>query len=236
MIIVTGEARSGTSLQMQLCRALGFSIAGKRNNHIYGEDEFKVGVRIGNKVVSKKFASPEQIEKSIDMNPEGYWEMSRVVKNGLSKDMAAGKVPSLVSEPITEDVIKILSHGLQATHGDLIDKIIFCIRDPREVVTSQRDIIYSTSNDSMRYMAYIEHTKSILSYIEDEDWDIIKVVDFKDMHEKTEETIKGIASFLGKDVNSEALAVVRPDLYRSKPLAYYNKEADELYRQLRGRI
>ena len=150
--------------------------------------------------------------------------------------MAAGKVPSVLPEPITEDVIKILAHGLQATCGSLIDKIIFCIRDPREVVISQRDIIYSTSNDGMRYMAYIEHTKSILSYIKESDWDIIQVVDFKDMHGKTKETIKGIAKFLGKKVTPEALAVVRPDLYRSKPLADFNEEADALYQELRGRI
>ena len=119
MIIVTGEPRSGTSLMMRIVDSLGLEIAGEQQPGEKRPDRNK-----------------KRKERAEYLNPEGFWEVPGVVSRGIKTEEQV--------EEYKDKVIKIVTGGLSNTVKpaiDKIDKIIFCLRHPREVAFSQQKLV-----------------------------------------------------------------------------------------------
>ena len=134
MIIVSGCPRSGTSLMMDCLRqALGDDrIIGKAfpfEDRINQRAETEI-----EKYIKKKYGirtkDQEAVEKSKDMNPNGFWECRYTVQ-GVKWHRGIDRV----CKP--EMVCKIVSQGLAHSDPKYIDRIIYMMRHPREVAKSQ---------------------------------------------------------------------------------------------------
>jgi hypothetical protein len=234
MQIVSGEARSGTSLMMQILVALGLKGIGNKFN--VPEDH-------------------ERYEHSRLMNPKGYYEYPRLVKNGISLNMAAGKVPSLCPKLVPnihdskEYAIKLLTPAYLSTAEQLIDKVIYVIRDPRETVYSQRSIIDNLS-DAEHADQILENWMMLERMLNDNmqpyNWHKVFFVDHRDLMSDTGVTwlLCTLAGFLEPlRFTSADIALAKDcidlDLYRSKPpkpkLQWFKYELKQMYQNLRER-
>ena len=128
--VVTGEPRSGTSLQMQSLHLLGVPVAGKA---------FPVA---GGKL--DRSAVPAELKKaslqhSQRMNPRGFYEVPGVVMRGV-RDITpwAGKAIKIITAGLWP---RTLANGMElGTPTALVDKYIFCVRDPKQIAVSQKDL------------------------------------------------------------------------------------------------
>jgi hypothetical protein len=212
MIVVAGEARSGTSMHMLILRELGLQIAG---------DKFH--------------------GRGADYNPTGIWEVYGVPNNGITQDVLNGTVGRHVSkdsdevthEPITGDVIKLTTTGLVKSDPTLITKVVYCIRDPREIIVSQRGQI-GWDSDKERYNTYLVNMARLFDKIEPQEWEHIYVSDYADMMWSPGVEVNRLATFLGVEPTKAAIDVIDPSFYRSKKhQAKHNKFAEKYYQQLR---
>ena len=199
MIVVTGEARSGTSLQMLIIKHLGFSIAGEKYLTEY----------------TKTF------------NPTGIWEVKGTPYKG-------------VQIPIKEDVIKLMTNGFMKSRMGLIEKVVLCIRDPREVIVSQRGQKEWVS-DEHNWKQYLGN---MMYLFKGNDWAHTHIVDYGDVMWSPKTEVYRLIKFLGEAPTPEeiesAIDCVRPELYRSKKhkvkQGKYGKAAEKYYQVLRGMI
>lgn len=72
-------------------------------------------------------------EKTVDLNPMGFWECRYTVKGtgwnlGLKEELSGKKI------------MKIVSQGLTNTPPNFIDKMVYMLRHPRKVATSQEGL------------------------------------------------------------------------------------------------
>lgn len=200
MIVVSGEPRSGTSLQMLIIKKLGFEITGFRDSN-YGK--------------GRRF------------NPSGIWEIDGVPNHGLTKNL-------FMHNRIEGDVIKLTTFGLLNSDPSFINKLIYCIRDPREVIVSQRGQVGYTDDD-WNWNEYITNIKQLLDKIEPNDWDHIHIVDYKDVISNRRGEVQLLADFLDVEFRQSAVSVIKTKYYRSKPKVAWNQEAKELYEILRSK-
>lgn len=124
IIVVTGNPRSGTSMTMQLLRVAGVPIHGRR---------FPMLTK--NKI-DKEELSEERIDylkQVIKHNPNGFYETPEVVSgiHYYDEEKYGGKA------------IKIVLTGLPKTDSSVVSQYIWCLRPPREIAASQRNLITS---------------------------------------------------------------------------------------------
>jgi hypothetical protein len=222
MIIVTGEPRSGTSLMMRIIDSLGLEIAGDQNPQA-------------------KRKRPERNKKRQEraeyLNPEGFWEVPGVVSRGIKSEEQV--------EEYKDKVIKIVTGGLSNTVQpaiDKIDKIIFCLRHPREVAFSQQKLVsgvevakeegweFSPENMQVDLGRYIRSVGGyILRSSETDLWDKTLVVEYGDLINNGWSEIKKISNFLEVPYNPETKKLIRKDLYRSVKVPETNSLTDDIY-------
>lgn len=187
MIAVTGEPRSGTSLAMMVIRELGYRIAGKQF------------VNLENK----------------DANPDGVWELPRIAKNGLSRDMAEGK--TALCPKITEDCIKLMSYGLVSSDQSLFNKVVVCVRHPYEIIKSQIRCGYP-GDIALGIMLNYQSLMEWLAI-----WNKpFHVLRYNDLVSNPKWHITGLSQFLGNsspELIAKAVNVVNPNYYRNKVTA-----------------
>ena len=221
MIVITGEPRSGTSLMMRIVNSLGLEIAGEQQP---GE--------------KRPERSKKRQERAKYLNPEGFWEVPGVVSRGI-------KTKEQVEE-YKDKVIKIVTGGLSSTVQpaiDKIDKIIFCLRHPREVAFSQQKLVsgvevakkegweFSPENMEVDHGRYIRSVgEYILKSVKTDLWDKTLVVEYGELITKGWSEIKKIANFLEVPYNPETKNLIRKDLYRSVKVPEVDKLADNIYR------
>jgi len=139
MIVVSGCPRSGTSLMMDCFRiALGedriigskfpqedkIAIAlAKRENETDEELEARRYMR---NIFAPNAEKDFKISK--DMNPNGFWECHYTVR-GIQYHIGM--------TDMTGKICKIVSQGLFSSNPQYIEKIIYMLRDPRQVAKSQ---------------------------------------------------------------------------------------------------
>lgn len=200
MIVVSGELRSGTSLQMLLIRELGFKITGVKSPSKA-------------KGLGKKMRKRDQ--KS---NPTGFWEIPDVVRYGIPPGYR------LVGE-----AVKLLRQGLLTATPS---RLIYCIRDPREMVVSNITAD-SRITPEMVYNKYIKWTKLHLE-LNPMGWDKTHVVDYSDVQSQPEREVRRLAAYLGAEYKPNALKRIKPELYRSSVEGVSkDDEAHALYNQLK---
>jgi hypothetical protein len=221
MIVVTGEPRSGTSLMMRIVDSLGLEIAGVQTP--------------GEKWPER---NKKRQERSEYLNPEGFWEVPGVVSKGIKTEEQV--------EEYKDKVIKIVTGGLSGTVKpaiDKIDKIIFCLRHPREVAYSQQKLVsgvevakkdgweFSPENMEVDHGRYIGTVGGyILKSVKTDLWDKTLVVEYGELITKGWTEIKKIANFLEVPYNPGTKNLIRKDLYRSVKVPEVDKLADNIYK------
>jgi len=234
--IVSGEPRSGTSLMMQTLKALGAPVTGSASPQ---EDRLKHFKDEEGKWLpeyeSKKVDIERRIKHSEMMNPVGFYETEFVSSGvrGVEAERFKGKVMKIVTSGIA---IRHGNHGTAGTDKKLIDKMILCVRNPKNIAVSQKNLINETvlvagknedegwvyHNDAPPSpLAYIGRTGGFVSWLKDNpDFiDQILVVEYEDMQADPEGKIKRVAEFLEIEPTAEqmeaAISNVNPSLKRS---------------------
>lgn len=216
MVVITGEPRSGTSLMMRIIDSLGIKIAGEKKT---------------------EFVDERREKRANYLNPEGFWE-TEVVSRGIRTEEEL--------EKYKDKAIKIITRGLSGTVKPAIneiDKVIFCLRDPREIVQSQTKLVsnvmvadqkdwkFSPEKLKTNFNRYIA---SVGRYILQSNlWSKTLVVDYGELLENPAVQIKRISEFLEVPYNPESMSIIRKDLYRSIQSLEENELADDIYNSVK---
>jgi len=171
------------------------------------------------------------------LNPEGFWEVPGVVSRGIRSEEQV--------EEFKDKAIKIVTLGLSNTVQpaiDKIDKVIFCLRHPREVAFSQQKLVsgvevakedgweFSPENMQVDFGRYINGVGGyILKSSETHLWDKTLVVEYGDLINNGWSEIKKISNFLEVPYNPETKKLIRKDLYRSVKVPETNSLTDDIY-------
>lgn len=190
---------------------------------------------MGNKFPKRK--DPKKKERVQYLNPDGFWELP-IVSRGIKED-------------IGNKTIKMICRGVLNTPKEVIDtfdKVIFCLRDPREVVKSQRKLIsgimVSKKNDwafspEFSKTSYRKYNLNVGMYFLAANrlglWDRTLIVDYEDMVFDSQNQIMRICNFLELPYNDEAIKLIRRDLYRSTPVEKSDELSIELYGAIKNR-
>lgn len=227
MIIVSGCPRSGTSLMMD-CLRMAFGddrimgskfpqedriAAGIEKHESETEDEFQARVYLRD-IVNPNAEQDFSVSK--DMNPNGFWECRYSVQ-GIKWHM---NMPELDGK-----ICKIVSQGLFQSNPIFVDKIIYMLRDPRQVAKSQ---------ERLKRMPFLSHKEEMESGLKIHTpemfitvtyqacmWllanpDIpVTTVLFDDLIMKPDETLDSLQNFLGDGDFSQHQ--IDPKLKRSYP-------------------
>jgi len=235
--IVSGEPRSGTSLMMQTLKALGMPLTGSATPQ---EDRMKHFLDDKGEWLPEYIDRKEDIERRMKhsemMNPIGFYETEFVSSGvrGVDAERFKGKVMKIITSGIP------VHHGPRGMHGTdkkLIDKIILCVRNPKNIAVSQKNLVDETvlvagknedegwvyNNDSPPSpLAFLQRTGPFLIWLDD-NADIIKdilVVEYEDMQSDPKTQIQRVIDFLNIDHTEQmfeaAVKNVKPALARSK--------------------
>lgn len=162
-----------------------------------------------------------------EMNPTGMWEI-------LGVSMAPFTKQTIDEHNITEECIKIISHGLFYSDMSLIDKVIYCIRDPREIIVSQRNQM-DHRGDEYCYNWYNVHTAALITFMELGKMPPTLFVNYKDMMKNPRRQVRRVAEFIDRPYKGKAAKVVNKRYYRSKAhMAEDDETARKYYNYLKG--
>lgn len=143
-----------------------------------------------------------------ELCPTGMWEILGVSMGPLLQEV-------IDEHNITEDVIKIISHGLFYSDLTLVSKIVYCVRDPREIIVSQRSQPNDRTDD-YRYKWYNVHNAALVTFMERGKLPPLLFVDYANMMKKPRKEVRRIAEFVNKPYTKKAANVVNKRYYRSK--------------------
>lgn len=224
-IIVSGEPRSGTSMMMQTLQHLGVPAWGE-----------------------KFFEKQRDRPKATEMNPHGFYE-TPFVSTGLDlnftsefAEVAKGMTSPIWTEKANKQLqegsdnsghaLKIVTSGIFRTNKDHIDKIILCLRHPKDISYSQTElrvneqILKRLGEDEKNFKLnftprrYNRCMGALLVYLNNNPELVPKIltVQYEDMHFKTHQQIERIVEFLDIKPTSfqvqQAIANVDPSLRR----------------------
>ena len=148
--------------------------------------------------------------KADDSNPKGYFEYDPV--KSLHKDNSWLDLAQNKSVKIVAPLLKFLSPKYRY-------KVIFMNRDLGEIIKSQQKMI-GKNQDALPlklFEAYDKQLRQVEIWKQKEPGVELIYVDYKDVLNQTDEVIQKISSFLGMDLNTEAMAAcVDRTLYRNK--------------------
>jgi hypothetical protein len=174
---------------------------------------------LGLTIAGTKYVS----EFTKSFNPTGIWEVPGLTYNG-------------VQMPIEEDAIKLATNGFMKSRMSLIEKVVLCIRDPREIIVSQRGQQNHVSDEN-NWDQYLGH---MMYLFKGNDWSKTHIIDYGDTMWSPETEVGRLAKFLNVESTQAAIDCVRPDLYRSKKhkvrLRKKGKAAMKYYEALRRGI
>lgn len=193
--IVSGIPRSGTSLIMLILSSLGFTPF----------------------TISNIVRSHQNI-----MNPKGFFESIFTFK-GVQSDFEADMIKG-------SNCLKIFTFNLVKSLEVLVNnskkiKIIFCLRDPLEIINSRKvnfKLLNPGSDTSITLSILSEWTKLFLlpKYISPEN---ILIMDFNDLMYDPLNSISNLASFVNINITPQQISQISEhcidcNLYRSKKI------------------
>ncbi len=222
MIIITGDPRSGTSLMMSIVSSLGIEIAGQQ-------------------FVDTKQKSKKRIKRADYLNPEGFWEVAGVVSRGIQTQEQIDEYENKAIKIVTSGLLNTVKPAIDKT-----DKIIFCLRNPREIAFSQQKLISSieVAGDNGEWgfipekmkVDLTKYIRSVGRYIIKSTnidlWDRTLVVDYGELLTNPTQEIKRISTFLGVPYNPDTETLINKDLYRSVKVPETNELAENIYQSL----
>jgi hypothetical protein len=174
-------------------------------------------------------------ERSHYLNPEGFHEIQGIVGSGRFKE----------PEKFVGQAVKVVVPGILHVPLEHIEKIIFCLRDPSEVIESQRNLVsnievateegkkYSPELLKRSFQQYIRGMGTLILATNDDFWNKTLVVDYHHLMTDHEEEIRWIADFLNVPFVDKNL--VNDDLYRSKAVIECDPLALEIYNSIKSK-
>ena len=249
LTVVSGEPRSGTSLMMQTLELLGAPVAG----HKFPQEERSRAqtdaMPPGKERDRAEAQAAARLAQTKKMNPRGFYELPGIVMGGLRhmRDDLKGHAIKIVTNGLYE---REQANGQVAgTPLELIDKIILCVRDPRHIAVSQKDLsggveVAAEGIDQWvnmpRTVSPLRTVRGLGSFLiwlaADENLDAMRpkilVVDYETMHSHAAQAVDDVARFLGLKPKpgqlAAAVANVEPLLRRATDFAGWQpKDAAE---------
>lgn len=245
LYVVSGCPRSGTSLMMDCFRvALGEDrLVGqqfpyehrmeKQRNKQRGESDAEYAFRC---YCMDNLKDPdneaERIEKSRDMNPNGFWEHGNFTCGGITYKFQHRHALREMLEADPPQFIKIVSQGLIPSDPTYLDKIVFMVRHPFAVAKSQErlrregglfktaagkevdlfsDLVINSPEMFIRVTGMAARFFLASTGIE------VLMVDFDDLIEDPETQLMRVQEFLGEGDFKAAVSRINPKLRRSYP-------------------
>jgi hypothetical protein len=148
-------------------------------------------------------------------NPKGYFEDERV-KNLADMDDTSW------FRDLRGRVIKVVSSLLQYLPNDNFYKVVFVIRDLREVLASQqkmldrRDEVNESEDETMMKM-FEQHLEKVKFQLRFREYFDVLYVNYRDVLENPHREAERINDFFGGVLDVDAMvAVVDPNLYRNR--------------------
>lgn len=176
---------------------------------------------------------------NLDLNPGGIYEVEGLYGTGLTKEVLNGEVSHISEKPLVGDVIKLPTMDLLKSDPSLITKVVYCLRDPREVIVSQRGL-KKPRGDKKNWASYLQHLVAFTEKLEPDDLQVMCFVDYGDVMWSPRAEVKRVAKFLEVEPNDEARAIPSPEHYRSKKhkakVDSVGRAAIRMYEALRGYI
>ena len=252
-IVVSGVSRSGTSLMMNLIR---IALGDEGEERIFGsrfpQEETGKKPKKGDDETEPEYQwrmyattlyeqkSWEEIladrakdfEHSKDMNPNGFWE-SVFVKRGVKRNRGTFKTMNEYAAKKKSTYVKVISSGLARSDPNLINKVVYMLRDPGSVAKSQErlirrmDLINPETKERYNFWDLHDPVNSPEMFIElsimGANWmnDFPEVpvhfVFYNDLISKPFETLDKLQEFLGEGDFHTAAKVINPKLKRSYP-------------------
>lgn len=172
-------------------------------------------------------------ERAKYLNPEGFFEIRGLVANGRVKE----------PEKFLGKAVKIVVPGVLHVPIKDIEKVIFCLRNPSEVIESQRKLIgnievattegvkYSPELLKRNFESYQRNMSIMILSATDEFWDKTIVLDYEYVITKYDECLEKLSSFL--EVPNTKNNVLKDGLYRSKAVAEPDEFTWELYNSIK---
>jgi hypothetical protein len=183
---------------------------------------------LGYKVRGDRFITEDRTPE--EMNPEGFYEVPGMTRFGITEKLLEG----MKRRGYDGDVIKLTTMGLLRSEPHLINKVVLCIRDPREVIVSQRGQT-NPATDKRNWDRYIIDQCCLFEQVTN--WEMFCVVDFSDLLANPSKEIERLCAFLNKLPLPAAVSSVKKNLYRSrKRKIKANKTATLYYEALRQLI
>lgn len=156
----------------------------------------------------------DDIRSADDDNPKGYYEDDRV-KN-LKEDNSW-----LMS--LNDTAVKIVSLLLYHLPKTKEYKIIFMLRDMKEILSSQKRMLERQNNgtddidDEALSGKFNDHLKKIQRWIKQQDYIECLYVDYRDVIKQPLENAERVTRFLNKDLDVALMAqAVDEKLYRNR--------------------
>jgi hypothetical protein len=157
----------------------------------------------------------DHLRQADESNPQGYYELESVKELDKSGDTswlrsARGRV------------VKIIAYLLRYLPQDFNYKVVLMQRDLSEVLASQAKMLADrgestdTEDERMRQL-YIGHLAQSRRLLSDRPCFESIEVHYRDALADPEGTARKIQAFLGKGLNTRAMAAaINPDLYRNR--------------------
>lgn len=197
--------------------------------------------KIGIEIVGREYPyrnNNKRGKRAKELNPKGFYEVPGIVVRGIDDE-------SFIDEHFSGKAVKILFPGVGRVPMGKVDKIIYCVRDPKIIMHSQRlltgnTIVNSKSGEvfanevkKLSFRPYFNRTGRFCFWLDGNDvfWDKSFIVDYDDLMTKPELVLKQICRFLGKVYSDDILDCIDPSLYRSQAVEIEenNELAENIY-------
>jgi tetratricopeptide (TPR) repeat protein len=156
----------------------------------------------------------DEAREADDSNPKGYFEFEKVkniVKDKSWLPQAQGKC------------VKVVSHLLHFLPAKYNYKVIFMLRDIKEIVASQGEMLVRDGKSSGKTFRadllhnYSEHLKKVTTYLSRKHNMQVLFLDYNKILAGSESELESLKSFLPDSVDIDmAKSVIDPSLYRVK--------------------
>lgn len=258
VVVVSGQPRSGTSLMMQTMELLGLPVWGEKYpQEVNLEDVLEQAPEDKHEEIKKQFAS--RLEHAKKMNPRGFYEVPGLVMRGFRKLLPehAGKAVKIIVDGLYD---RENPNGHKTgTPEQYVDKVILCLRDPRNTAVSQMDLaggvevaavdeetgedVWANAGQPLSPKRYVSSMGQFVKWLADHDEldDRILPIEYADMH--SQKPIKSIVEHLGIGATSEQVKAaednVDPLLNRSVDFKGWGNDdmegalAEELHESLK---
>ena len=242
LTVVSGCPRSGTSLMMDCMRTafgeeriLGFKWPQERN-HAKKRPNESDEVFETRQYLTKKMNpnADKDFEYAKAMNPNGFWEMAYTVQ-GIKWHL---NMPYL-----GDKYCKIVSQGLVNSNPSFIGKVVYMLRNPRQVAKSQENLRRMTFVSVQEEQSlgkvhtpkmFINVTYQAALWILANPQVPLHIMNFDDLLSNPDEEFEKLANFLGEgDFSNHP---IERKLNRSKPEEVENElweYADTMYELMR---